>query len=158
MPKRGLNRTSQGVGHALDTGRAITIAYKDLSSGAARLVDGLRKGTRIKVGSGVRVDDLRQASIYLNRELGVARDRLGNLVIVRGQGTEVAFRASDRVLVHTHPVLDSMPSHFAFDIKVADDFVEAVVDWAGNVTHFSRNGILTDILESPINPFGFIFR
>jgi hypothetical protein len=112
----------------------------------------------MNIGNGIKIDDLRQASIYLNRELGVAKDRFGNLVAVRGSGRKVAFRESDRVLVHTHPTMESIPSHFNYDISVAGDFVEAVIDWAGNITHFNKNGVLKEWLSSPINPFGYIFK
>jgi hypothetical protein len=157
---RQLSRTSVGVAQDIETGLAATVQFKDLSSGAARLVRQLssKSRVRIKSGSGVHVDDLQQASMYLNRELGVAMDSQSRLVVVRGSGTQVRFRGSDRPLVHTHPVFRTKPTHFATDIANADEFVEAVVDWSGSVTHFNRSGIVTSPSVSPINNYGYVYR
>ena len=154
---RSFNRTSTGVGRDSDTGQTVSLAYNNLSSGAARLVNGLQKTKRMKVGSGIKADDLRQASIFMNRELGIARNRLGNLVAVRGSSRKVNFRGSDMPLVHTHPVFQSHNSHFLGDIRHARDHVEAVIDFGGNVTYFNQRGIILSPISPPINSYGFIF-
>ena len=153
---RNIGQTS--VGHAMDiaTGATRIVHYSDLSSGAARLVQRLERGSRTFIGSGVHVNDLRMASMYLNRELGVAIDAGNRLVAVAGSGTRVGFRATDTVVAHTHPVFSTVAHHLSFDISTATSRIEAVIDWGGNVTHFSSSGILTNPRLSPINALGYI--
>ena len=145
---RSIARDAMGVNGLLRFG--------EMSGGAQRIVQQFQTKGRIFIGSGAHVNDLRQASMYLGREIGVATDGTGRLVAVLGSETRTVFRFSDNPFFHTHPVFVSEPGHFALDIRSASSMVEAVCDWGGNITHFNNTGILTEFLSSPINALGYV--
>ena len=153
---RAIARNRIGTAFAREGYMVRDVAFHELSSGAARVVQELTRRRRTFIGSGIGIDDLRMASMFLDRELGVAMDRAGRLVAVRGRGTAVTFRGSDVPLVHTHPVFESFNRHFEIDVREAGDLIEAVVDWGGNITHFNRTGVLENPTSSPINALGYI--
>ena len=148
---RGISRNATGLIRDAQTGIShASPAFKDLTPGAKRIVSHLSKRRSLKVGSSVAVEDLRQASHFLGRELGVARNK-GRLFIRRGISDRVTFRPGDQPLVHTHPTFVTRKSHFQrYDIPNADDFIEAVIDLSGEVTHFNRTGIIRSPQVSPI--------
>src|SRR5262249_22656842 len=113
------------------------------------------------LGAGVRVEDVRAASEYLEREVAVVQsERTGALRALRGdpEGIPAGLRRPDEFhLVHTHPTYSTDTSiHLSEDIAKASSRVEAVIDWGGNVTHFNRTGVLTTPPSSPINRLGYI--
>lgn len=71
------------------------------------------------------------------------QDSEGNLVARAGSAGQVTAGPGEQFVLHTHPVMESVDSHFLLDVRNATDTVEAVVDWGGNVTHFNKTGILT---------------
>jgi hypothetical protein len=110
----------------------------------------------VGVGSGVPVQDVSQASQFLNKEIGILQDAEGNLVARAGSAGQVAAGTGEQFVLHTHPVMQSVDSHFLLDIRNATDTVEAAVDWGGNVTHFNNTGVLANPSSSPINEFGYV--
>jgi hypothetical protein len=103
------------------------------------------------------LEDLKQASMYLNRELGIARELRGNLVAIKGDVGRVRFLPSDSPLVHTHPTFSTnLKRDFLKDTANASDNIEAVIDFGGEVTHFNNTGVIPTPSVSPIDPFGFI--
>lgn len=44
-------------------------------------------------------------------------------------------------VVHTHPMVVSRRADFRIDLTNAGKRVEAVVDWSGQITYFSKNNI-----------------
>jgi hypothetical protein len=183
---RGLEPKGRGRAEAPDLNAEREIArnrvgangktrYADLSPGAKRLVDKLDPALdlepgefnhalqRVKVGSGVRLEDLRQASEFNGREIAVVRDVDGQLIAI--QGTEDGIlkghmKPGDEFLIHTHPVYESQRGDFTTDIRNATDRTEAVVDWGGNVTYFNRAGVIenptAEQIAEVMNNLGFV--
>jgi hypothetical protein len=150
---RAVTRSTPGVGDP-------TVRFGDLAAGAKRMVRDMARTASAELGSGGRLEDIRSASAYLGREIGVAQSQTtGSLRAALGTETGLMSsmrRADEAWLLHTHPVYVSEPGHFALDIRTATSRVEAVVDWGGNVTHFNNTGILAQPPVSPINAAGYV--
>jgi hypothetical protein len=107
----------------------------------------------------VRVDeiapsDLVAVSKWFGKEIAVVQAPYGRLRVVLGteDGILVPQIAKDEVFVmHTHPVMTSMKDDFGIDLAKAGKQVEAVVDWSGQVTYYSKAGI-----RNPISPQGYV--
>jgi len=151
---RALSRAHSVTAYGLEGGQR-TLRFGDLSTGATRIVHGMRSGERMTAAA-IKAEDLRQASMFLNRELGVAIENSGKQIILRGSQREVTFLRSDTVVLHTHPVFETKPVHFARDIRNATHRTEAVIDWSGSVTHFNKSGIIADPSRRVIDEYGFI--
>jgi hypothetical protein len=54
-------------------------------------------------------------------------------------------------VVHTHPVVKTLATHFDIDLPHAGERVEAVIDWGGQITYFDKTGI-----KNPIRPDGTV--
>jgi YD repeat-containing protein len=105
--------------------------FSELSSGAKRLVTQLGSDmARVKIGQGVRVNDLRAASEYNGLEIAVVRDAQGNLHAIQGTRTGILKSQvldDDQFLIHTHPVYNTIaPDHFETDIANATDRTEVI--------------------------------
>jgi hypothetical protein len=139
------------------------IKFNELDSGAKNIISKLTKGDevikRVKWGQGPKVQDIRAASEFLEREIAVVKSKSGEISIILGDetGIPVGSRLPDeQFLLHTHPVYESIPKDFTIDIANATNNVEAVVDWGGNITHFDKSGIISNPSISPINKHGHI--
>ena len=136
------------------------LVLSELSGGAKRLVRSLASRGEVHLGSGVHVNELRQASEFFGREIGVFQNETtGTLRAALGgpRGVSGKLRKLGEAWVaHTHPVYFSEAGHFAIDIRNATSRIEVVVDLSGNVTHFNNTGILNDPAYSPINIYGYI--
>lgn len=44
--------------------------------------------------------------------------------------------------MHTHPMAVSKLEHFGVDLRNAGKHTEAVIDWSGQVTYYSKRGVL----------------
>src|SRR5258706_4390405 len=135
------------------------LQFKDLSSGASRLVREFwdeEVGARVSIGNGMLAEDLRQASEFLATEIGVAQTDSRELRTVLGTYTRTYFASDETPIFHTHTSWFSIEEHFAKDKDNATDIIEAVMDLGGNVTHFDKTGLLSDPLMSPINDAGYV--
>jgi hypothetical protein len=134
--------------------------FARLSGGAKRIVKALERRQATGLGSGVRVEDVRAASEHLGVEVAVVKSEVtGKIRALRGNFDTIPTglrRPDEFYLAHTHPSYFTIDKHLEFDIKTATDRIEAVIDWAGNVTHFNRTGIITNPSSSPINKLGYL--
>jgi hypothetical protein len=138
----------------LDTGGEIAMDFiRDLSTSARGIVRKLEKNGWVRI-SEIAKDDLVQISRWFDREIGIVQSPYGRLRIVLGTKTGILqkqLKAGEVFVVHTHPVLRSVPGHFQKDIEKAGKHIEAVVDWNGTVIYFSKAGI-----KNPRNPGGWL--
>ncbi|MBS1910851.1 MAG: hypothetical protein JST22_02580 [Bacteroidetes bacterium] len=138
----------------------VQTKFGDLSGSAKRIVRSLNESGSVGLGSGVKVKDLRAASEFIGKEIGVVQNtETGSLRGILGTEARVpggALRPNEVHVAHTHPVYVSEESHFAIDIRNATHQTEAVVDWGGNITHFNKSGVVTNPANSPINAKGYI--
>jgi hypothetical protein len=73
-------------------------------------------------------------------------------------------REGEVFVVHTHPVMRSSPGHFDKDLQKAGNHIEAVIDWNGQVTYYSKAGFKNvrgaDGMLQPLRGYeaGFIDR
>lgn len=98
--------------------------------------------------------DLTEVSKWYGGEIGVVQSPYGKLRIVLGTETGVMFQQlaeGEVFVVHTHPVMVTKAEHFQVDLAAAGKHVEAVVDWSGQVTYFSKAGI-----KNPVRPNGIV--
>ncbi|MCC6465469.1 MAG: hypothetical protein IT463_09045 [Planctomycetes bacterium] len=93
---RRLNRSTEVIPSPAEGVTHGAIRFHELSGGAKQIVRKLRWSRRAKVGSGIKVEDFRAASEFMNRELGIALNSRGSLVVVRGRGTTVDFALAGR--------------------------------------------------------------
>jgi RHS repeat-associated protein len=136
-------------------------AYARLSAGARRIVKKLEQRRTTGLGSGVKVDDIRAASQHLGVEIGVVKSGVtGRLRALRGEynGIWPGLRRPDEYyLFHTHPGYGTVTKdHIAHDLTTATERIEAVMDWAGNLAHFNKTGLITNPATSPINKLGYL--
>jgi hypothetical protein len=75
-----------------------------------------------------------------------------------------SLKEGEVFVVHTHPIMRSSPRHFTKDLEMAGKNVEAVVDWNGQVTFYSKSGIMNprgpDGILQPMRAYeaGFVDR
>ena len=155
---RAITRSTLGSGGVLDGPLVTNVQFSELSGGAQRLVRHFLEDPQAiaGIGSGIPVQDVSQASQFLNREIGILQNAEGSLIARAGATGQVYAGPGEQFLLHTHLVTNSIDSHFLLDIRNASTNVEAVIDWGGNVTHFNSSGILTNPVKSPINEFGYV--
>jgi hypothetical protein len=61
------------------------------------------------------------------------------------------LKTGELSIAHTHSVVTTRSNHFDLDLPNAGRHTEAVVDWSGQITCFSRNG-----LRNPTRPNGIV--
>jgi large repetitive protein len=134
--------------------RATPQITRDQMSGSAmRIARSLDRTGTVKLGRGVPVQSLAQASQYLDREIGVIQNtRTGRMRAFVGDDSRIQFRAGpdERLIAHTHPTFQTNPGDYTSDLHapgVTSD-LEVGIDWSGNVTHFHKG----EIVENPENP------
>jgi RHS repeat-associated protein len=139
-----------------------SVRFGDLNGGAKRVIQQLAQKGEASLGSGIHKDDLVAVSKWFDSEVGVFQSiKSGKLRAVLGARRRIRNPnlAELKFIAHTHPVFETntgLLGHFMTDIANSTDRVEAVVDWAGKVTHFNKSGVLEAPLESPINDLGYI--
>jgi hypothetical protein len=135
----------EATSSALDGGGEFTLDFiRDLSPAARGLVRKLEKTGWVRV-SEIAKDDLVQISKWFDKEIGVVQSPYGRLRIILGTKNgilEKTLKKGEVFVVHTHPVLRSVPGHFTKDLEKAGKHIEAAVDWNGNVVYFSKAGIM----------------
>ena len=144
----------EATSSALDGGGEFTMEFiRDLSPIARGIVRKLEKTGWVRV-SEIAKDDLVQISNRFGREVGVVQSPYGTLRVILGTETgiiKISLKAGEVFVVHTHPVLRSVPGHFKQDLEKAGKHIEAVVDWNGTVVYFSKAGI-----KNPRNAGGWL--
>jgi hypothetical protein len=138
----------------LDGGGEFSMDFvRDLSPRARGIVRKLEKNGWVRV-SEIAKDDLIQISKWFDKEIAVVQSPYGRLRVILGTKTGILqrqLRAGEVFVVHTHPVLRSVPLHFQKDLENAGKHIEAVIDWNGTVVYFSKAGI-----KNPRNPGGWL--
>ena len=131
--------------HALDGLGHFTLEFtRDLSPTARGLVRKLENQGWVRVDE-IAKDDLVQISKWFNKEVAVVQSPYGRLRVILGTETGIlkeSIKEGEIFVVHTHPVMRSSPGHFGKDLQKAGKHVEAVVDWSGQVTYYSKSGIM----------------
>ncbi len=92
--------------------------------------------------SEIAPEDLVDMSRWFGKELGVVQTPYGKLRLILGtedQLIESQILAGEIFVVHTHPVMRTLKSHFKVDVPNAGDRVEAVIDWGGQIAYFSKS-------------------
>ncbi len=144
----------EATSSALDGGGEFTMEFiRDLSPTARGIVRKLEKTGWVRV-SEIAKNDLIQISKWFGREVGVVQSPYGKLRVVLGTETGIikrSLKAGEVFVVHTHPVLRSVPGHFKQDLEKAGKHIEAVVDWNGTIVYFSKAGI-----KNPRNAGGWL--
>ncbi len=138
----------------LENGAELSMDFvRDLSPTARGIVRKLEKNGWVRV-SEIAKDDLVQISKWFEKEIGVVQSPYGRLRVILGTRDGILLnqlKAGEVFVVHTHPVLRSVPGHFKKDLEKAGKHIEAVVDWNGTVIYFSKAGI-----KNPRNPGGWL--
>lgn len=96
----------------------------------------------------IHPDELVEVSRWFGKEIAVVQAPYGPLRVVLGEHERVLQRQLMRgevFVVHTHPVMLSKQSHFRLDLQGAGKRTEAVIDWNGAVTYYSKSGIKNPI-------------
>lgn len=135
-------------------GREFVNDIRRMSPQARHVVRQLEKRGWVRVDE-IHPDDLVAISKWFGREIGVLQTPYrGKLRVVLGTRDGVLQNQlipGEVFVVHTHPVMISKQSHFDLDLPNAGKHVEAVVDWSGQITYFSKTGI-----KNPVRPDGTI--
>ncbi|MEV1143136.1 LamG-like jellyroll fold domain-containing protein [Micromonospora sp. NPDC049799] len=132
------------------------IGWDQMSGGAKRLVHSFQNNRVVSLGNGARPRAIAEASEWLNREIGVSQSATGALRATLGVANRVRFPRGDTPILHTHPTFTTVAGDLTEDISRAGSATEAVIDWGGNVTHFNKNGIIEDPIDSIVNSFGYL--
>jgi hypothetical protein len=121
---------------------------------------------QLEVRGWVRVDqisakDLVDISKWFGKEIGVVQSPVGQLRVILGTENGVLKRQiapGETFVVHTHPVMVTHKEHFGTDLKNAGDHVEAVIDWSGQITYFTKQDPVrgTGGVLNPTRPDGTV--
>lgn len=136
----------ESVSTSLD-GQTFHNDIRRMSPAARHVIRQLEKKGWVRV-SEITPADLVAISKWFEKEIGVVQSPYGALRIVLGTEKGVLTKQihpGELFLAHTHPVVTTLKSHFDLDVQNAGRHVEAVIDWSGHVTYFSRNGIKNPI-------------
>lgn len=132
----------ENVSTSLD-GHTFHNDIRRMSPAARHVIRQLEKKGWVRV-SEITPEDLVAISKWFEKEIGVVQSPYGTLRIILGTEKGVLIKQihpGELFLAHTHPVVTTLKSHFDLDVQNASRHVEAVIDWSGNVTYFSRSGI-----------------
>jgi hypothetical protein len=153
---RAIAANEVAIVSSLDNIETRTV-YRELPSGAKRIIQALERKGSAYVGNGIHLDDLVAASKWFEKEVAVVQHKTtGTLKAVLGNMEQVKTSSEFDFVAHTHPVFNTKPSHLTLDIQNASDRVEIVIDWQKNITHFNKYGIINNPTESPINSLNYI--
>lgn len=134
-------------------GRIVDSSFAEMSDKARHVVRQLEGKGWVRV-SEIRPDELAEVSRWFGVEVAVVQAPYGKLRVVLGHRTGILtddIRAGEVFIMHTHPVMTTRADHFNVDLSAAGKHVEAVVDWNGQVTYFSKSGI-----KNPVRPDGTV--
>lgn len=147
----------ENVSTSLD-GHTFQNDIRKMSPSARHIIRQLEKKGWVRV-SEISPADLVEISKWFEKEIGVVQSPYGSLRVILGTEKGVLTKQilpGELFLAHTHPVVTTLKSHFDLDLQNAGRHVEAVIDWSGHITYFSRSGIknstgLHGVVEPLIN-------
>jgi len=132
------------------TKRNVSLDGHTVESNFAGMSDKARHVVRQLEGRGwmrvseIHPDELAEVSRWFGVEIAVVQAPYGKLRVVLGHQTGILvddILPGEVFIMHTHPVMVTKTEHFGRDLQVAGKHVEAVVDWSGQVTYFSKAGL-----------------
>jgi hypothetical protein len=126
---------------------------RKVSPAARHVIRQLEKQGWVRVDQ-IALDDAVVISKWFGKEIGVVQSPYGRLRIILGTRNGILskdVRAGEVFVLHTHPTMVSKKGHFTLDLATAGKHVEAVIDWSGNVTYYSKSGI-----KNPISAGGTV--
>ena len=134
-------------------GQVVEATFSEMSDKARHVVRQLEAKGWVRVTE-IRPDELAEVSRWFGVEVAVVQSPYGKLRVVLGHERGVLTRSlkpGEVFVMHTHPVMVSKADQFGVDLAKAGKHVEAVVDWSGQVTYFSKSG-----LKNTVRPDGII--
>jgi hypothetical protein len=134
-------------------GHEFHIDFRTLSGTARHVIRQLEARGWVRV-SEILPEDLVQISKWFGREIAEVQSPYGRLRVVLGEENRIlkqTIRKGEVFVMHTHPMVSSKSSHFSKDLEKAGKRVEAVIDWSGNITYYSKAGI-----KNPIRSDGVV--
>lgn len=160
--KKANRPAMETVTESLD-GHVFHNDFRKLSGSARHVIRQLEARGWVRVAE-ILPEDLVEISRWFGKEIGVMQSPYGTLRIVLGERTGILrrqIREGEVFVMHTHPVVRSESRHFTKDLANAGKQVEAVIDWSGNITYFSktsiRNPIRADGVVEPLLGFEAAF-
>jgi hypothetical protein len=150
--KKGNKPEMEKVVTSLD-GHEFHIDFRTLSGTARHVIRQLEARGWVRV-SEILPEDLVQISKWFGREIAEVQSPYGRLRVVLGEENRIlkqTIRKGEVFVMHTHPMVSSKSSHFSKDLEKAGKRVEAVIDWSGNITYYSKAGI-----KNPIRSDGVV--
>jgi hypothetical protein len=148
----GVKPQLENVTESLD-GASFHNDVRRMSAEARHVIRQLEERGWVRVDS-IRPEDAAAISKWFGKEIGIMQSPYAKLRVVLGdrRGFVEKHIADGEVFVlHTHPVAVSRKEHFGIDLANAGKHVEAVIDWSGQITYYSKAGII-----NPISPLGFV--
>lgn len=103
--------------------------------------------------SEIPLTDLPVISQWFGKEIAVLRTPYGKLRVVLGERHGfymMMLNPGEKFIVHTHPMAVSRSRDFKIDLRNAGAEVEAVIDWSGNVTYYSKKGFRNSIRKDDV--------
>jgi hypothetical protein len=152
LGKKGNKPELEKVTKTLD-GQEIHSDFRKMSGVSRHVVRQLEERGWVRIAE-ISPEDLVEVSKWFGAEIGVLQSPYGRLRIVLGSRDGIAralIMKGETFVVHTHPILWSETSHFAKDLAMAGTHVEAVVDWSGQITYYSKAGF-----KNPVGANGII--
>jgi len=152
LEKKGNKPELEKVTTSLD-GHTFHNDIRKMSDTARHIIRQLDKRGWVRVAE-IMPEDLVEISKWFEKEIGVVQSPYGELRIILGTQRGVLkkqLKTGELFIAHTHPVITTKNDHFDLDLPNAGRHTEAVIDWSGQITYFSRNGF-----KNPIRPNGVV--
>jgi hypothetical protein len=152
---RGVNRTSHDLEsqHISDDGVEVRSDIRTMSPAARHVVRQLQQRGSMRVDQ-IHPSVVAEASRWFGKEIAVVQSPAARLRVTLGEERgflKTAILESEVFILHSHPVMTSTVDDFGVDLAKAGKHVEAVVDWSGQLTYYSKSGI-----KNPVSPHGYI--
>jgi hypothetical protein len=140
--KKGNKPELEKVTTSLD-GHTFHNDIRRMSDIARHIIRQLEEQGWVRIAE-IMPEDLVDISRWFQKEIGVVQSPYGELRIILGTEKGVLkkqLKTGELFIAHTHPVVTTRNSHFDLDLPNAGRHTEAVIDWSGQITYFSRNGL-----------------
>jgi hypothetical protein len=148
----GVKPQLENVTESLD-GVSYHNDVRRMSTEARHVIRQLEERGWVRVDS-IRPEDAVAISKWFGKEIAIMQSPYAKLRVVLGERrgfVEKHIADGEVFVLHTHPVAVSRKEHFGIDLANAGKHVEAVIDWSGQITYYSKTGII-----NPISPLGFV--
>jgi hypothetical protein len=148
----GVKPQLENVTESLD-GVSYHNDVRRMSAEARHVIRQLEERGWVRVDS-IRPEDAVAISKWFGKEIAIMQSPYAKLRVVLGERrgfVEKHIADGEVFVLHTHPVAVSRKEHFGIDLANAGKHVEAVIDWSGQITYYSKTGII-----NPISPLGFV--